>query len=124
MGITELSARSRAILVAIAEGRSYDQILAADSALTYHDIFWAAGEALEIAERGDTGSTYEQRMAEIRQKHPRAYEAWTEDEEAQLTELHQSGKQPAEIAAQLQRQPGAIRSRLAKLNLLGPSSAS
>jgi hypothetical protein len=118
----ELSERSRVILSAIAEGRLYDQILAANPKLTYHDIFWAAAEALEKAERGDAGPTYEQRMAEIRQKYPRAYEKWDEGEDAQLAELYHSGKQPSEIATILQRQPSAIRSRLARLNLVNDSS--
>ena len=42
-----LSEKSRAILQAIAEGHTYEQILVQDLAWTYHDIFQAAAEALE-----------------------------------------------------------------------------
>jgi hypothetical protein len=115
MKATELSEGSRAILSAIAEGRSFDQILAGNPSLTYHDIFYAAGEALEIAEQSDGGSTYEQRLAEIRQKHPRAYDKWSEEEDGRLAQLHQQGNSVEQIATSFQRQPTAIRSRLRKL---------
>jgi len=42
-----LSDKSQAIVEALAEGRSCDQILASDPTLTYHDIFRAAAEAPE-----------------------------------------------------------------------------
>jgi hypothetical protein len=42
-----LSDTSQAILEALAKGRSCEQILAADHALTYHDIFRAAAEMPE-----------------------------------------------------------------------------
>jgi hypothetical protein len=60
----ELGESSRTILEAIAEGRSYDQILSAGLAATYHDIFRAAAESLDIAERVNIEETYEQRMTE------------------------------------------------------------
>jgi hypothetical protein len=47
----ELGEGSRTILEAIAKGRSYDQILSAGLAATHHDVFRAAVNALEIAER-------------------------------------------------------------------------
>lgn len=43
----EMSDKSQAILKALAQGRSCDQILAADRTLTYHDIFRAAAELPE-----------------------------------------------------------------------------
>ena len=113
----ELDDNSRTILEAIAEGRSYDQILSAGLAATYHDIFRAAADALDIAERVKIGKTYEQRMAEIRQSHPRAYEKWSPEEDAKLTSLFRSGLGIRELAQAHERQPSAIRSRLAKLNL-------
>jgi hypothetical protein len=41
----ELREKLNAILVAIAAGRSCEQILAADHSLSYHDIFHAVAEA-------------------------------------------------------------------------------
>lgn len=105
MKAPELTARSRRILSSIAEGRSYDQILGNDNALTYHDIFSAAAEALELAERSDSGSTYEERMIEIRKTYPRAYEKWSEEEDAQLTELHGASTGNTEIGRSCSASP-------------------
>ena len=57
----ELSEKSRAILEAIAEGHSYEQILSTRIAHTYNDIFHAAAEALDIAHQFKPGRTYEER---------------------------------------------------------------
>ena len=118
MQSNKLSPKSRTILAAIAEGRSYDQILAGELDLTYHDIFNAAAEALAIADTG--AQDYHERLEEIQQLHPRAYEKWADEEDAHLIQLFRSGKTPKEIAETLQRQPGAIHSRLSKLGLAGP----
>jgi hypothetical protein len=112
-----LSDKSQAILEAIAKGHSYEQILVQDLAWTYHDIFHAAAEALEVLKNGG-GSRYEERMEEIRRDHPRAYEKWSDEEDERLRRLFQSQTPVKEVARMLQRQPSAIRSRLAKLNLV------
>lgn len=57
-------------------------------------------------------------MQEIQAEHPRAYGKWSEDEDAQLSNLFRAGRTAVQIAAVLQRQPSAIRSRLGKLNLV------
>ena len=54
---------------------------------------------------------------EVRQKHPRAYEKWTSDEDERLRGQYQTGLDILGLAAMLQRQPSAIRSRLIKLGL-------
>ena len=110
-----LSAQSATVLKLIAEGHSYEQILALQPDLTYRSIFDAAHEALEVA--GTTRVDYQERMDKIRRDHPRAYEPWTDEEDASLVRLAQAGRTVDEIAAQLQRQPGAIRSRMQKRNL-------
>lgn len=56
-------------------------------------------------------------LAAIRRDHPRAYERWTAEEEKRLLKLRDEGMTRREIARQLQRQPGAISSRLRKLEL-------
>jgi DNA-binding NarL/FixJ family response regulator len=113
-----LSEKSRAILQAIAKGHTYEQILVQDLAWTYHDIFQAAAEALEGQRTTDGGKSYD--VEEIRHDHPRAYEKWSAEEDKQLSELFRSGKTVKEIAKALDRQEGAIRSRLVKLNLVAP----
>jgi len=60
------------------------------------------------------GSTIEEK----RKHHPRAYERWSPEEEAQLRQLHEQGLEPKEMAAELGRQLGGVRSRLIKLGLI------
>lgn len=59
-------------------------------------------------------------MAKAREKHPRAYEPWTKEEEARLVELYGSGYRPAAIGAILGRQASAVRSRLQRLGIDNP----
>jgi hypothetical protein len=124
----KLAPQSRDILQAISKGRSYEQILLANPDLTYGDIFAAAAEALAaldcavpgptVASEAKPAKSYEERMAEIHEKHPRAYEPWEEEEDADLTRFFKAGMTVMIIAHKLQRQPGAIGSRLKKLGLL------
>lgn len=57
-------------------------------------------------------------IQESRKQYPRAYESWTYQEEEKLRSLYHRKLSIHEIASDLQRKPGAIRSRLKKLNLL------
>jgi len=114
-----LSEKSRAILEAIAKGHTYEQILVQDLAWTYHDIFQAAAEALEDQRTTADSKSYD--VDEIRHDHPRAYEKWSAEEDKQLSGFFRSGKTVKEIAKALDRQEGAIRSRLAKMNLIAPT---
>ncbi|HSF74802.1 MAG TPA: hypothetical protein VLA84_13475 [Microcoleus sp.] len=54
----------------------------------------------------------------IRQKYPRAYVKWSQDEDENLKKEYASGQQIDELAQRFQRQPSAIRSRLQKLGLM------
>ena len=114
---TGLSEKSHAILEAIAEGHSYEQILVQDLAWTYQDIFQAVAEALEALKSG-VGKSYDERMEEIRQAHPRAYEKWSDEEDDRLRQFFDSQTPVKEIARVLQRQTSAIRSRLVKLGMV------
>jgi len=53
----------------------------------------------------------------IRQKHPKAYERWTEDEDVLLVQKFREGTSTEELSKLFQRRQGAILSRLRKLNL-------
>jgi hypothetical protein len=57
------------------------------------------------------------RFEEIRKQFPRAYEKWTPEEDERLRGLFNQGKDAKAIAEELQRQLGAISSRLVKLGL-------
>jgi len=107
-----LSEKSVKVLRLIAEGHSYSQIVDGHPEVSYRDIFNAAEEALRLNE---TPSEYEEHMAAIKRKHPRAYERWTQDEDTRLATLYAQGTPIDELAAHFQRQPSAIRSRLEKL---------
>lgn len=54
----------------------------------------------------------------IRNKYPRAYVKWSQDEDENLKKEYASGQQIGELVQRFQRQPGAIRSRLQKLGLM------
>lgn len=57
---------------------------------------------------------------EIRKDYQRAYMVWTDVEEAMLMDLIRQRKTTREIARQLQRNNGAIRSRIKKIKLRNP----
>jgi len=111
-----LGEKSRAILEAIAKGSSYEQILTRDLAWSYHDIFQAAAEALQINRSSKAEETYS--IEQIRQEHARAYQKWDAAQDEQLRQLLRCGKTSTDIALIMQRQPGAIRSRLVKMGLI------
>jgi hypothetical protein len=113
----QLSTKSIQILELIAEGRSYSQIVESQTDVSYLDIFNAAAEALRL---NKLRPTTRDGLTEVRERHPRAYELWDEDEDGQLAFLLSNGTPIAEIAKSLQRQPSAIRSRIRKLGL-GPT---
>jgi hypothetical protein len=58
----------------------------------------------------------DERLAAIRQHHGRAYEKWTEADDADLLSLHSAGTPLSQLATHFQRQPSAISARLAKLS--------
>jgi hypothetical protein len=72
----------------IGRGHTYEQILTAHPSFTYHDIFNAAREALAI---GGTSLSYHEKVDAVKAMYPRAYEAWTAEEESRLLELVAAG---------------------------------
>jgi hypothetical protein len=56
-------------------------------------------------------------VAEIRQRHPRAYEEWTDAEDSELSNNYREGFSISQLAERHKRELGAIRSRLRKLGL-------
>lgn len=112
---------SRAILYLLYEGRTFDEIFQLHPTLTVLDVSRAAGEGLRALEeeRQARPETREERIARVRQRHPRAFVPWTEDEDARLTLRWQEGASIAELTRALERPRGAVTMRLEKL--LGPS---
>jgi len=62
-----------------------------------------------------TDSLTDQRLLEIRRKYRRAYEPWSNEEDEWLLRSHEAKQSNAVLAEALQRQPGAIISRIRKL---------
>jgi ribonuclease D len=60
-------------------------------------------------------SANEARLAAIKRHHARAYEKWTEAEDADLLSQYAAGTPLAQLATHFRRQPSAIQARLAKL---------
>lgn len=107
---------TRTILTLLSEGRSTDAILSQRPELGPADIARAAAHALAALD-GAAPSRVEsrnERIARMRQTHPRAYAPWTEEEDARLLFRFNEGLSVAEIARALGRQPNAIRLRLEK----------
>ena len=111
----KLSDKSRQILTLISAGHSYEQILSMRSDYTYKDIFSAAKEALELENQPNLN--HQDKLAEIKQRYPNAYEPWTERQEKILKSMHKGGAPVKAIASALKRQPSAIKSRIRKLGL-------
>ena len=80
--------------------------------LAFHKGF---EKALQFLEQQNKSKTYD--VQEIRREYPKAYAKWTKEEDALLS--NEYSKRVSELADSFQRRPGAIRSRLQKLGLLG-----
>lgn len=122
-----LSPKSLQVLKLIAAGESYTRIVDGNPELNYHDIFFAAEEAVWLDERIDTKSGTEESKAQptelsamerAKHNHPKAYAPWTSADDSELAAMHASGATKNELAVYFQRQPSAIRSRLSKLGLI------
>ncbi|MDX2176318.1 MAG: hypothetical protein SF028_07585 [Candidatus Sumerlaeia bacterium] len=115
MSARNLSEKSQTILRLIADGLSYEQIVAHRAGIRYPDIFAAAKEALELlADRPGHAA----RLEQIKAQHPQAYAPWTKDADEELALLHSESRSVGEMAEHFGRQPSAIRSRLRKLGLV------
>ena len=111
-----LSEKSKRILQLIADGRTYERILALHSDLTYKDIFHAAEEALRILTAPK--NSWQKDQERIREKYKRLGERWGEKEEETLRHLYKTGIPTSEICRRLERPQGAIYKRLRKLKLM------
>lgn len=121
-----LSLKSLQVLRLIAEGQSYSRIVDGNPELNYHDIFFAAEEAVWLDERlgaimqsgnSTIRPTEITAMERAKLTYPKAYAPWYANDDAELTEMYAAGVSKNEMAEHFQRQPSAIRSRLAKLGL-------
>lgn len=115
-----LSSKSLTILGLIAKQYSFSRIVHSHPHIRYADIARAANEALSCC--GHSRSEYDQRMVEIKAKHPQAYKPWTCREENELIKMVYDGEKIEAIALALGRQPGGIRSRLHAISMRNQSN--
>jgi len=108
---------SRAILYLLYEGRTFDEIFQLHPNLTVLDVSRAAGEGLRALEEEAKvrTETREERIARVRQTHPRAFTSWSEEEDARLALRFREGASIADLSRTLGRPRGAISMRLEKL---------
>ncbi|MEW5995523.1 MAG: DUF433 domain-containing protein [Candidatus Zixiibacteriota bacterium] len=121
------------VLKLMAQGLTYGQIVKQYPSLIISDLMACAKTAADLIERyiipqGPIQVCGEVRVAardgrfqsleELRKKHPRAFERWTEAEEKKLVELYRGGQRIGDIARVMQRLPGGIRARLVRLGLI------
>lgn len=68
--------------------------------------------------KGEKDRSRSYSLETVRQRYPRAYEKWTEDEDVRLKIEYGKGLGIQPLSEMFQRQPGSIRSRLRKLGLV------
>lgn len=83
---------------------------------------WDSKPLEPVKSANETSFDLEERKAhsldEIRRKHPRAYETWTDAEDAELTKYYKESLSVSQLAEKHQRKRRAILSRLKKLGLI------
>ena len=75
-------------------------------------------KAAKSASSQKEGETYLERLARLRETHPKAYMPWDVDEDKKLRDAFEEGASINELAVRFERKSGAIRSRLKKFGLI------
>ncbi|MET0666975.1 MAG: PIF1 family DEAD/DEAH box helicase [Methyloceanibacter sp.] len=104
------AARGNALADAASLARRQDAFLGPHARTPAGDV--------EPAKLGASAYPKAYEVAALRETHAKAYAPWTEAEEGDLKRRYHAGETVDAIAAQLGREPGAIRSRLKKLALI------
>ncbi len=95
--------------------RSLEALLLRAGLLQRTELEWRHGKH-SVKEEAEVAP--EKNFEEIRAKYAKAYERWTEKEDANLKRAYETCKEIETLANTFQRQPGSIRSRLTKLGLM------
>lgn len=96
--------------------RGLEALLLCAGLLQRTELDWRHGKH-SVKEAHDAVVVPQEAFEEIRAEYPKAYERWTEEEDANLKQAYETCKEIEALANTFQRQPGAIRSRLTKLGL-------
>jgi hypothetical protein len=82
------------------------------------------GDAIEDASPPEFMTRkFSEHQLKVRERHARAYERWSDEEDARVVELHEGGASIEAIAKDLERQPNAIAIRMERLELISPQPA-
>jgi hypothetical protein len=100
------------------EERSPDRVEQEILRLVYRVLQDMREDAAAFGFIQDERSDWEERLERIRAQYSKAYEKWTDEDDNLLTQKFGEGVSVVDLAKLFQRQPSAIRSRLAKLGLL------
>ncbi|MSP12083.1 MAG: DNA helicase RecQ [Chloroflexi bacterium] len=92
----------------------FDEKISYDELKLLRLVFWLQSPP----EERPSSPTYQEQLQAVQVQYPKAYAPWEAEEEVQLATLYREGRHVNEIAAALQRQTGAIRSRLRRLGLV------
>jgi hypothetical protein len=66
----------------------------------------------------EPSAAYAEKIAKLREKHPRAYTPWTEADDAALKDAFMKEKRIEKLSARFGRQPGSIKARLIQFGLV------
>lgn len=86
-----------------------------------HDKFVKASGGHEPDPHAPKKEVELSKLEKLRQKHPNAYRPWSEDDDAKLTAMFESGTGVAALVKAFGRQRGSINARLVKLGLIEPT---
>jgi hypothetical protein len=87
---------------------------------TGQGLSWGGNRAIQRsvagaeAGSGPGGQRFRLRVAEDRRRYPKAWTAWSPDDDSRLLDGYRSGMDIGQLAAELGRKPRAIVSRLVK----------
>jgi hypothetical protein len=96
--------------------RSLEALFLRAGLLQRTELEWMHGKH-SVKEAKDAEVAPKKSFEEIRAKYAKAYERWTEEEDANLKLAYETCKEIETLANTFQRQPGSVRSRLTKLGL-------
>ena len=66
----------------------------------------------------ESSAVYTEKLAALREKHPRAYTPWSDEDDTALKAEFAKDENQQKLSKKLGRQPSAIRARLIKLGLI------
>lgn len=105
------------LYISISESKRTDDGFDCHRVLVFEQDFNDFKAAFNRAAKKITSLNKSYSLDDIREKHPQAYQPWSLEDDEKLETLFCEGKSVKELASILERNDGAIRSRIKKLEL-------